>query len=238
MDHFWFLAVPLTSELRPQEPNGCPLLSTERPVRCEPDHQGLGLHGFRARRGHRWVPTASAKPPALPAPGRPRGCPLSGSTRILPATAPGRGGHGLAGLPGTQWGLGKFRRSEPLLAALHALPPPWVGPAPQEGQPGDAPEGWAPLPARGSVRAACPSPCAFLSGACAVGTGCAGRAVLPLRRLFPSTRGPPPHQPGCLAVWPQGFPAPPPCTRVPGAVLGHSLRPSGVRWLPVPRATW
>lgn len=117
-------------------------------------------------------------------------------------------------------------------------PPPWVGPAPQEGQPGDAPEGRAPLPARGSVGAACPSPCAFLPGACVVGTGCAGRAVLPLRwlhSLHARAPAPPARLSSCVAT---RLSCSSPCTRVPGAVLGHSMRPSGVRWLPVPRATW
>lgn len=49
--------------------------------------------------------------------------PVSGfDPRVLRAAAPGRGGHGLAGLTGRQWGLGRFRRSKSLLAALLALP--------------------------------------------------------------------------------------------------------------------
>lgn len=97
-------------------------------------------------------------------------------------------------------------------------PPPLSAQPLRKASPGMPPEGRAPPPACGSFRAACPSPCTFLPGACAVGTGLSGRAEpsCPCGGPVPSTRGPLPHQPGHSAVWPQGFPAPPPVPRCPG----------------------
>lgn len=127
-------------------------------------------------------------------------------------------------------------------ASRPPCPPPRSAQPLRKASPGMPPEGRAPPPACGSVRAACPSPCTFLPGACAVGTsrGRAGRAELscPCGGPIPSTRGPLPPQLGHSAMWPQGFPAPPPRAQVPGAVLGYSPWPSGTRRLPVPRAAW
>lgn len=62
--------------LQPQAPDRHHLVPTERLAGCEPDHSGLGLHGVRTRRCHRWVPAAPSEPPAPrplplpPGPGR------------------------------------------------------------------------------------------------------------------------------------------------------------------------
>ena len=198
-----------------------------------------GLHGFRARRGHWWVPTASAKPTAPPAPGRPRGCPVSGFDPSPSSNCPREGWAWSGGVAWHTVGPGQVPAVR--ASAGHSpCPPHHPGSAQplRKASPGTPPEGRAPLPARGSVRATCPSPCAFLPGACAVGTGCAGRAVLPLRwlrSLHARAPAPPAQLSSCVAA---RLSCSSPCTRVPGAVLGHSPRPSGARWLPVPRATW
>lgn len=166
------------------------------------------------------------------------GGPVSGfDPRVLRAAAPGRGGHGLAGLTGRQWGLGRFPQSEPLLAALLALPlvsAQPLRPSPSGRLARGHPEGWAPPLARGSIRAACPSPCAFLPGACAGGPGRVGRAVLPL--LWPRSRHArapaPPAQP-CSPCGRKALLLLPPC---PGARGGAGPQPAALRSEAAPSA--
>lgn len=138
------------------------------------------------------------------------------STRVLPATAPGRGGHGLVGLPGTQWGLGKFQRSEPLLATLHALPTTLGRPSPSGRPARGRPLRGGPLFLLvGASGPPAPHPAPSSQERVRWGLAVRGELSCPCGGSVPSTRGPPPHQPSCLAVWPQGFPAPPP---VPGCL--------------------
>lgn len=216
MAHFWFLAVPLTSELRPQGPNGCPLLSTERPVRCEPDHQGLGLHGFRARRGHRWVPTASAKPPALPAPGRPRGCPVSGFDPNPSSNCPREGWAWSGGVAWHTVGPGQVPAVQ-ASAGRSPCPPHHPGSAQplRKASPGMPLRGGPLFLLVGASGPPAPHPAPSSQERVWWGLAVRGELSCPCGGSIPSTRGPPPHQPGCLAVWPQGFPAPPP---VPGCL--------------------
>ena len=173
--------------------------------------------------------------PCLPQAGL--GGPASGfDPRVLRAAAPGRGGHGLAGLTGRQWGLGRFRQSEPLLAALLALP---LGSAQtlRKASPG-MPRGVGPFSCSREHPGYLPLTLCLPPRSMCGGPGRVGRAVLALQ--WPCScqaRAPaPPAQP-CSPCGRKALLLPPPCLGA-RVALGHSPRPSGARRRPVPRATW
>ena len=149
-------------------------------------------------------------------------CPRPASGALRLASTPESFGQLPQGGVGTVWqgwpaDSGAWAGSGgPSLCWLPSWPSPWARPRPLGRLARGCPEGWAPSLARGSIRATCPSPCAFLPGACAGGLAARGGPSWPCSGPVLAKRAPPPHRPSRVAHVAVRLSCSPPRAWVPG----------------------